>query len=174
MSVSTRTRFEILKRDGFRCRYCGATAVGSVLHVDHVVPIAEGGSDDPANLIAACADCNLGKSSVPLEEARLAAASTPELLREHAEQVREYLVAARALADAQDQVRDFYASEWRERVGNDPPVSLYRAFKTLAQRHTAEALIGAIDAVAEGSWKLRNAAAESRYFYGALRLRSGS
>jgi hypothetical protein len=33
------------------------------LTVDHVVPIALGGTDEPGNLITACADCNTGKSS---------------------------------------------------------------------------------------------------------------
>ena len=28
----------------------------------HIVPVAAGGTDDPANLVAACQDCNLGKS----------------------------------------------------------------------------------------------------------------
>ena len=55
MSVSTRTRFEVLKRDGFRCRYCGLTAMATELHVDHVVPASKGGTDDPVNLVAACA-----------------------------------------------------------------------------------------------------------------------
>jgi 5-methylcytosine-specific restriction endonuclease McrA len=29
--------------------------------VDHVIPIARGGSDDPENLIAACRRCNYSK-----------------------------------------------------------------------------------------------------------------
>jgi hypothetical protein len=35
------------------------------LRVDHVVPKAIGGSDDPTNLVAACESCNGGKSSLP-------------------------------------------------------------------------------------------------------------
>lgn len=34
-----------------------------VLTVDHVVPVSLGGSDDPSNLVAACRDCNAGKTS---------------------------------------------------------------------------------------------------------------
>lgn len=63
MAVSKRVRYEVLRRDGFACRYCGAAAPTAVLEVDHVVPVALGGSDDPSNLVAACADCNSGKSS---------------------------------------------------------------------------------------------------------------
>jgi len=63
MTVSKRMRYEVLRRDGHRCRYCGAAAPGVMLTVDHVVPVALGGSDDPSNLIAACGPCNAGKSS---------------------------------------------------------------------------------------------------------------
>lgn len=55
-------RFEVLTRDGYRCRYCGVTAQDARLHIDHVLPIAHGGKDDISNLVAACADCNSGKS----------------------------------------------------------------------------------------------------------------
>lgn len=65
MSVSRRLRFEILRRDNHTCRYCGAHAPDVHLAVDHVIPQALGGSDDPTNLVAACVDCNSGKSSVP-------------------------------------------------------------------------------------------------------------
>ena len=39
-------RFRILARNGFRCRYYGrpGSAPGVVLHVDHVVPVAAGGT----------------------------------------------------------------------------------------------------------------------------------
>lgn len=67
MAVSKRLRFEILRRDNHTCRYCGMTAPASVLTVDHVIPVALGGSDEPTNLVAACRDCNAGKSSVPAE-----------------------------------------------------------------------------------------------------------
>lgn len=63
MAVSKRTRFEVLRRDNHTCRYCGGTAPDVKLTVDHVTPVALGGSDDPRNLVAACRDCNAGKSS---------------------------------------------------------------------------------------------------------------
>lgn len=63
MSVSRRLRYEILRRDNHTCRYCGASAPDVKLTVDHVVPVALGGTDDPTNLVTACADCNSGKSS---------------------------------------------------------------------------------------------------------------
>lgn len=63
MAVSKTTRYEVLRRDGFTCRYCGAKAPDVEIHVDHVVPVSLGGSDDPTNLVAACRDCNAGKGT---------------------------------------------------------------------------------------------------------------
>lgn len=67
MAVSKRLRHEILRRDRFACRYCGATAPDVKLTVDHVIPVALGGDDSPSNLVAACVDCNAGKSSAPID-----------------------------------------------------------------------------------------------------------
>ena len=65
-------RFEVLKRDGFACRYCGARpADGARLQVDHVRPKVDGGSDDPSNLTTACEDCNTGKAARRLDESIL-------------------------------------------------------------------------------------------------------
>lgn len=63
MAVTKRVRFEVLKRDNHACRYCGSMAPDVALTVDHVVPVALGGSDKPDNLVAACKDCNAGKAS---------------------------------------------------------------------------------------------------------------
>lgn len=61
MAISKRTRFEVLRRDNYTCRYCRSAE--NALTVDHVTPVALGGSDAPDNLVAACKDCNAGKSS---------------------------------------------------------------------------------------------------------------
>lgn len=63
MAISKRTRYEVLRRDNFTCRYCGASAPDVKLHVDHVTPVALGGTGLPENLVAACVDCNIGKAS---------------------------------------------------------------------------------------------------------------
>ena len=56
-------RYDILKRDNFRCQLCGSTAQDGVkLHVDHIHPIAKGGKTTPENLRTLCDRCNMGKS----------------------------------------------------------------------------------------------------------------
>lgn len=66
-ALSATLRFAVLQRDQFRCVYCGAEPGASGLHVDHVTPVSRGGSDDVANLVTACVDCNLGKSDNELQ-----------------------------------------------------------------------------------------------------------
>lgn len=59
--VSPKIRFEVLKRDNFRCRLCGRTSDDTKLHVDHIIPVVKGGKNNIDYLITLCIDCNLGK-----------------------------------------------------------------------------------------------------------------
>jgi HNH endonuclease len=82
LALSVRVRYAILDRDAHTCRYCGRSSPIVILHVDHVISqaswrerfgswtasqIIDGveyeGVNDPKNLVASCADCNLGKSA---------------------------------------------------------------------------------------------------------------
>ena len=64
--ISKSLRFEVFKRDKFKCQYCGACAPEVLLNVDHIKPVAGGGENDIANLITSCHPCNSGKSDKPL------------------------------------------------------------------------------------------------------------
>lgn len=72
MAISKRLRFEVLRRDDFRCRYCGLTASDAELHLDHVIPSSLGGEDKPENLVACCKDCNAGKAASGPDEGTVA------------------------------------------------------------------------------------------------------
>lgn len=55
-------RYDILKRDGFRCVLCGRTSNDGVkLQVDHIIPVSKGGKTEIANLRTLCNECNMGK-----------------------------------------------------------------------------------------------------------------
>lgn len=60
-SIGPKLRFEVFKRDSFRCQYCGRSAPDVILEVDHVKPVAEGGKNTLLNLVTSCRDCNRGK-----------------------------------------------------------------------------------------------------------------
>lgn len=56
-------RYDILKRDHFRCQICGSCAQDGVkLHVDHIIPVSKGGKTVASNLRTLCDRCNMGKS----------------------------------------------------------------------------------------------------------------
>jgi 5-methylcytosine-specific restriction endonuclease McrA len=49
-------RTAVLKRDGYRCVNCGQT--GTELHVHHIIPRSEGGTNDLGNLVTLCGRCH--------------------------------------------------------------------------------------------------------------------
>ncbi len=58
-------RYDILKRDHFKCVLCGdspATDPKCKLHVDHIKPFSQGGETVKENLRTLCLSCNQGKS----------------------------------------------------------------------------------------------------------------
>lgn len=66
--ISKKLRFEVFKRDKFTCQYCGRKAPDVVLNVDHIKPVAKGGTNNIFNLITSCFECNNGKRDIPLEK----------------------------------------------------------------------------------------------------------
>lgn len=120
MAISQRLRYEILRRDGHRCRYCGASAQDSQLTVDHVRPVALGGTDDPTNLVTACQPCNSGKSSTEPDAPLLADVAAADL--EWRARVASALEAVRAqhaeISAAVDCVGEAWDSwTWTDRKG---------------------------------------------------------
>lgn len=65
-----RLRYEVMRRDNFRCQLCGRTAAGDgvKLEVDHRTPQSQGGEDTLENLWLLCWECNSGKSDLSLED----------------------------------------------------------------------------------------------------------
>jgi len=62
--TSRRVKELVRRRAGDRCEYCRLHQDASplaTLHVEHVIPIKHGGTDDESNLALACIDCNLHK-----------------------------------------------------------------------------------------------------------------
>ena len=63
------TRKNILRRDGFKCAYCGRSDLP--LTIDHVIPKARGGDETWENLITACTVCNNKKGDRTPDDARM-------------------------------------------------------------------------------------------------------
>jgi hypothetical protein len=103
-SIGKGLRFDIFHRDGFTCQYCGKRPPDVVLELDHIHPVANGGDNDPLNLITSCAECNRGKSAKLLGSV----APRPDADLKFLEVQQEVAEARRYLA-AKDQREKAYA-----------------------------------------------------------------
>jgi len=118
ISISKRVRFDIFSRDGFTCKYCGRQSDVVPLHVDHVLPVCQGGTNDPENLITSCEECNLGKGGktipqhIPTESDRL------RLAQERNEQMKT-VKAAKAAVKARANLRQEIVNYWCQVRGEE-------------------------------------------------------
>lgn len=99
--LSKKLRFEIFKRDSFTCQYCGAKAPAVVLECDHIIPVAEGGGNEPLNLATSCAACNSGKGARVLSDDHVVAKQRVQL-----DEINERRVQLEMLADWQKEISD--------------------------------------------------------------------
>lgn len=100
-AIPKATKLAVAQRDGWRCRYCGLRVVGGPLlkalqvrfpaflplgaravddhpahrvlrcTQDHLAPFADGGLNDPKNLVTSCGACNFQKGDCSLDELSL-------------------------------------------------------------------------------------------------------
>lgn len=64
-AISDKLRYQVLKRDNFKCCACGASPAKDPsveLHIDHIIPWSKGGESTLENLQTLCSKCNIGKS----------------------------------------------------------------------------------------------------------------
>ncbi|NET87405.1 MAG: HNH endonuclease [Kamptonema sp. SIO1D9] len=51
----------VFARDNYCCQSCGKTSQQTILNIDHIIPLAKGGSNDISNLQTLCCSCNQKK-----------------------------------------------------------------------------------------------------------------
>jgi hypothetical protein len=112
MAVGKKLRFEIFKRDGFTCQYCGRTPPDVVLNCDHVTPVSKGGTDDQENLITACFDCNSGKSNISLDQVIKPLAEQVEIAKERREQAVAYNEFLTSIRQEEDDAIERVGTYW--------------------------------------------------------------
>ena len=89
-AIRKKDRFEVFKRDKFKCQYCGKSAPEVILEIDHIIPVASGGDNNIMNLITACKDCNAGKKHYELNDDSVLSKQRRQLegLQERREQLK--------------------------------------------------------------------------------------
>lgn len=88
--MQKKTRFEVFKRDGFKCQYCGRTPPAVTLEVDHINPKSNDGVENVNNYITACFDCNRGKGKGLLTELPTSLGDNLQQLQERQKQLKAY------------------------------------------------------------------------------------
>jgi flagellar biosynthesis regulator FlaF len=151
-SISKRTRFEVFKRDSFKCQYCGASGPEVLLEVDHVTPISKGGSDDIMNLITACKQCNLGKGAVRLDDKTALSKKRNQLqeLQERREQLEMMIEWQEELRGIRENAIDYLCNVWSElALGYNLNENGIRKLKKLLRRFSLEEIVTAVEIAAE-------------------------
>lgn len=173
MAISKKLRFEIFKRDDFKCQYCGKSSPKVVLEVDHIIPKKEGGGDNLENLITSCFDCNRGKGKNLLEEYKEGTDPTEQavLLLERERQLKEYNQVLKKVRKRKNEDYSIILEHWEDNFGERPycPASLIMRTLDFLPR---EKILEAIDVCYRGykkhgdkSWNESILA----YFFGIIR-----
>ena len=107
-AISKKLRFEVFKRDSFKCQYCGQHAPNVILQVDHINPVSKGGKNNIMNLITSCFDCNSGKRDTILsdETVLIKQKNQMDTLQERANQIKMMSDWHTEMMKQEDQVID--------------------------------------------------------------------
>jgi hypothetical protein len=118
-TISKKTRFEVFKRDSFKCQYCGKSAPDVILVVDHIIPVAKGGGNDIVNLITSCEECNQGKSDRQLSDQSILAKQRSQLeeINIRREQIKMMAEWRQGLKSLQDDQVEIFSSIFLDRTG---------------------------------------------------------
>ena len=78
--LSKRERQAIHAKTSGHCAYCGCDLPYARMQVDHIMPLANGGADETANMLPACRSCNHYKGTLTLERFRRCIEQWPDVL----------------------------------------------------------------------------------------------
>lgn len=147
-AISKALRFEVFKRDSFKCQYCGAEAPSVLLHIDHIKPVAGGGTNELTNLITACMPCNLGKRDVSLDEHAAVSKARTQMdeLQERREQLELMMRWRESLRDLDQEAVDRLSEYWQEHApGWSVSEHGKRNIKKWLQQFSADEICRAMD-----------------------------
>jgi len=156
-AISKGTRFEVFKRDGFTCRYCGAQPPAVVLVIDHIDPVANGGDSKMLNLVTSCEACNQGKGKKLLGDV----APRPDAdelyleAQQEAAEIRRFNDAEEVLQDELLKATEVMKRIWGNCTDNTwptplPDATLYILIRRFGVEWVADAIVSTAPRYADG------------------------
>ncbi|NLF41307.1 MAG: HNH endonuclease [Bacteroidales bacterium] len=145
--ITKKMRFEVFKRDSFTCQYCGRKAPDVSLEIDHIKPVAKGGSSDILNLVTSCKGCNAGKSDRELSDNSVIEKQHKQLseLQERKEQLEMMVEWQKELTKLNDFAIEKLSIFWAELI---PPYRLNdngkRSLEKLLNNYSPEQVMEAM------------------------------
>jgi hypothetical protein len=118
IAISKRVRFSVFARDNFTCRYCGKQSDSVPLHIDHVIPVCQDGTNDEANLVTSCADCNLGKAGKKIDQSAPNETDRLRLAQELNEQIMD-AERVKSLVKGRSERKQAMVDFWCETTGRE-------------------------------------------------------
>jgi hypothetical protein len=154
-SISKKTRFEVFKRDSFKCQYCGQSSPDVILVVDHIHPVAKGGDSDLLNLITSCDGCNSGKSDRQLSDQSAVSKQKDQLdkLNERRLQMEMMLEWRKSLSSLKAEELNQLASYWTEKTHYGLTDFGHGDFRKLLKKYRLEELLDAVDVACDSYLK---------------------
>lgn len=151
--ITKKVRFEVFKRDKFKCVYCGASAPNVVLQIDHIEPVSKGGDNNILNLVTSCFECNSGKRARRLDDNSVVQKQRDQLeeLQERKEQIEMMLSWQKELRSIKTTLVDDLKDFWEELApGFSITENGLKNIKKLLNEYNYEKIINAMEASAEG------------------------
>lgn len=163
--ISPKLRFDVFKRDGFTCQYCGGHPPAVVLQVDHIDPVVNGGKNNMDNLATSCDSCNLGKGGRLLSSVPMPLAEKAATIAEQEKQLKGYMKILKAQKDRVEQDAWEVADVYMERFSKDSIRKDYmRSIKLFLQKLPLYEVVEAMETAT--SRKSFNMDSVFRYFCG--------
>lgn len=158
-SLTKKTRFEVFKRDSFKCQYCGKSAPDVILNVDHIKPVAAGGNNGMTNLITSCFDCNMGKKARLLDDNSMLEKQKKQLeeLNERRQQLEMMMEWRESLMSIEQEQINFAMTRWSDLLKDEYKLNengiktLRRMLKKYGLNNVLDAFDTAVDQYLEFS-----------------------
>jgi len=147
-TLTKKTRFEVFKRDSFKCQYCGSSAPEAILVVDHIDPLSKDGADEMINYITACQPCNSGKSDRKLDDSTTLQKQKSQLaeLNERREQLEMMMQWRGGLKEISELELDQAVEAWRAgAVGWSPNEKGQKDMKANIKKYGLNAVLDGIE-----------------------------